>query len=205
MARQVCGDAPWWEEPFLEGLREYGNVSGAARLAGVTTHGPYTRRKECESFRTSWDQALAIFAQSGRKPMVDSTTRRKQDQWQTAFLNALVETSNITAAAREAGVKPHEVYRTRRVDAGFAAQWRAALFEGYDNLEMEVLGYLRDPAPGRKMDVAAALRLLAAHKETVAKERAHRANVSAAQVREVIERKIDELRRKVAGREISPE
>ena len=46
---------------------------------------------------------------------------------------------------------------------------------------MEVLCYLRDTAPERKMDVSAALRLLAAHKETIAAERATRANVSAAE------------------------
>ena len=57
-------------------------------------------------------------------------------------------------------------------DAGFAAKWLAALREGYDNLEIELLGYLRDPAPGRKMDVTAALRLLAAHRETVERQRA---------------------------------
>ncbi|MFW2350224.1 hypothetical protein [Qipengyuania sp.] len=205
MAQRVSGDTPWWEEPFLEGLREHGNVCAAARVAGITTGGPYTRRKRCGSFRTAWEEALTLFTQGRRKPTFESTARRKQDQWQAAFLNALVETSNITASAKEAGVKPREVYRTRRADARFAAEWRAALFEGYANLEMEVLGYLRDPAPERKLDVAVALRLLSAHKETVAKERAQRANVSAAQVREAIERKVDELREKVAGREISPE
>ena len=96
-------------------------------------------------------------------------------------------------------------YRTRRSCDDFASDWRAALFEGYTNLEMEVLGYLRDPAPAHKMDVTAALRLLAAHKETIAQERATRANVSAAEVRASIERKVDELRKKVAGRDIQPE
>lgn len=205
MTDRISGDAPWWEQAFLEGLRQEGKVTAAARAAGVTTVAPYNRRKACPAFRQAWDAALELFALSGRKRAFKSTARRKQDKWKSAFLNALVETSNVTAAAEEAGVKLQQVYRTRRADAGFAAEWRAALFEGYANLEMEVLGYLRDPAPQRKMDVAAALRLLAAHKETVSKERAHRANVSAAQVREAIERKVDELRQKVAGREISPE
>ncbi|MXP27808.1 hypothetical protein GRI58_03090 [Porphyrobacter algicida] len=57
-----------------------------------------------------------------------------------------------------------------------------------------MLCYLRDPAPERKMDVSAALRLLAAHKETIAAERATRANVSAAEVRASIGRKVDALR-----------
>lgn len=205
MADRISGDAPWWEEPFLEALRQEGNVAAAARAAGITTSGPYTRRKHCARFARAWTDALAVFTLSGRSRTLESAAQRKQGYWQAAFLEALAQTSNVAAAAQRADVKPGEVYRTRRADTRFAAEWRAALFEGYANLEMEVLGYLRDPAPTRKLDVAAALRLLAAHKETVAKERAHRANVSAAQVREVIERKIDELRRKVAGREISLE
>jgi hypothetical protein len=46
------------------------------------------------------------------------------------------------------------------------------LREGYDNLEIELLGYLRNPDPARKMDVAAAVRLLAAHRAAVERERA---------------------------------
>ncbi|MBX7494437.1 hypothetical protein K3172_01050 [Qipengyuania sp. 6B39] len=145
-----------------------------------------------------------MFALSGRKAANQSAARRKEEKWRKVFLEELAATSNVSASAAIAKVKPGEVYRTRRADRNFAAQWRAALFEGYANLEMEVLGYLRDPAPERKMDVAVALRLLAAHKETVAKEGAQRANVSAAQVRETIERKVEELRKKVAGRDIPP-
>lgn len=58
---------------------------------------------------------------------------------------------------------------------------------------MEVLGYLRDPAPKHRMDVASALRLLAAHKDTIAGERATGANVSAAEVRASIERKAPQI------------
>lgn len=52
---------------------------------------------------------------------------------------------------------------------------------GYNKLEMEVLGYLGHPAPAHELEVP--LRLLAADKETVAKERAHRASVNATQIR----------------------
>jgi ElaB/YqjD/DUF883 family membrane-anchored ribosome-binding protein len=47
------------------------------------------------------------------------------------------------------------------------------------------------------MDVANALRLLAAHKETVAKEQAVRTNVSTAEVRASIDRKVEEIRQRV--------
>ena len=92
--------------------------------------------------------------------------------WKRIFLEALAETSSVTRAAERANVPTRTVYKARRGDAGFAAKWLAALREGYDNLEIELLGYLRDPAPGRKMDVTAALRLLAAHRETVERQRA---------------------------------
>ena len=121
-------------------------------------------------------------------------------QWQRTFLEALSETSNVSASAKRAHVPPREAYRLRRCDSDFADAWRAALFEGYANLEMEVLGYLRDPAPKHRMDVASALRLLAAHKGTIAGERATRANVSAAEVRASIERKVEIFRRQIVNR-----
>lgn len=204
MTGEAIGERPWWEDAFIEGLKQFGKVTAAAEAAGITTRGPYDRRKTVAAFRKAWDEALEIFALSGRRAPCQSAAQRKAGQWKQVFLDALIATSNVTASAAEAGVSPGEVYRTRRADRAFAAEWRAALFEGYTSLEMEVLGYLRDPAPGRKLDVAVALRLLAAHKETVAKERAQRANVTAAQVRDTIDRKIEELRQKVAGRDIPP-
>jgi hypothetical protein len=63
-------------------------------------------------------------------------------------------------------------YRLRRDDPAFAARWLAALHEGYDHLELELLCYLRDPAPGRKMDVPGAVRILTLHREAVERRRA---------------------------------
>lgn len=202
MDSQNRTDDPWWQETFLEGIRQFGKITAAANSAGITTKGPYDRRKACENFRRAWAEALAEFKRSGRSPKIQSAAQRKQEKWKRVFLETLVATSNVSASAEEAGVPTTDVYRTRRADEAFAAEWRAALFEGYTNLEMEVLGYLRDPAPKRKLDVAVALRLLAAHKETVAKERAHRTSVSAAQVRATIDRKVEKLRKRVAHRQI---
>ena len=115
------------------------------------------------------------------------------------FLQCLAETSNVTRSAEAAGVTPGQAYKARREDAKFAAQWRDALYEGYDNLEMEVLGYLRDPAPARKMDVAVAMRLLVAHRETVARERALREDDDEQAVLESIDAFIDEMRERRAA------
>lgn len=88
--------------------------------------------------------------------------------WRAYFLAHLIETSNIRAAAEAAGVVTSRVYRTRQEDPDFARQWEAALAQGYQNLEMELLCYLRNPAPDHKMDVANAIRLLTLHRQSVA-------------------------------------
>lgn len=108
----------------------------------------------------------------------------------------LAETSNVTAAAAAAGVQPSVAYKQKRSDAEFAAQWREALCEGYDLLEIEVLYRLRfgEPKEGGKFDNATALRLLSQHRETVARERAMRDNADVETVRNSICAKLLQLR-----------
>lgn len=119
--------------------------------------------------------------------------------WRGYFLQALAETSNVTAAAAKAGVSPSRAYKLRRDNPDFAAQWQAALQEGYDHLEIEVLGYLRNPDPARKVDVTAAIRLLAAHREAVARERALADNRDERAVLDSIDAMIDEMRERAAA------
>lgn len=114
--------------------------------------------------------------------------------WRTYFLAALVETSNVTAAARAAEIVPSRAYRTRQEDPEFAEQWRSALRQGYENLEMELLAYLRSPNPQHKMDVPNAIRLLTLHRQTVAQQRARDDNVSEQEVLASIDAMIDEMR-----------
>lgn len=114
--------------------------------------------------------------------------------WRAYFLAHLVETSNVTAAAKAAGVVPSRAYRTRQEDPDFAAQWRSALAQGYENLEMELLGHLRSPDPERKIDIANAIRLLSLHRETAARERAAADNRNEHEVLESIDAMIDEMR-----------
>lgn len=130
--------------------------------------------------------------------------------WMPAFLAALAETSNVAKAARSAAISTATVYHLRRHNRAFAREWRAALCEGYDNLEMELLGRLREGeirrAAGAKtgvrtFDNATSFRLLTVHRDEVAKERAQRGNVSVAAVRASIERKVAALRAEVLARE----
>lgn len=129
-----------------------------------------------------------------------------EPHWMADFLAALADTSNVAAAARKAGIDVSTAYHKRRHDHEFNRRWQIALCEGYDNLEMELLFRLRTgelkPTAGtkrasRSFDNATAFRLLAAHRESAARERARRDHVSAEEIRAAIDRKVDELRRRV--------
>lgn len=119
--------------------------------------------------------------------------------WRSLFLEKLAETSNVTASAKAAGVSPGRAYTVRREEPDFHAQWRAALLEGYEHLELEVLGYLRAADPARKMDVAGALKLLALHAQTVARERALREDDDEQAVLDSIDAFIEDMRQRRAA------
>ena len=122
--------------------------------------------------------------------------------WRTRFLDHLAESSNVTRSAEYAGIDISRVYRLRRAQPDFARAWQAALFEGYTHLEMEVLRRLREgdfkTADGEKFDFANAIRLLAAHRDTAASGQSKARDVSADEVRASIDRKIEEIRRRIA-------
>ncbi len=118
--------------------------------------------------------------------------------WMRDFLSALAETSNVTAAAAKARITQSHVYKTRRSDRDFARRWQAALCEGYDNLELELLHRLRsgdEPADKtRKFDNSIAFRLLTAHRESAAQHRAVRDNEDADAIIASINAKLDLMR-----------
>ncbi|MEO6717058.1 MAG: hypothetical protein ABIM50_07395 [Novosphingobium sp.] len=121
--------------------------------------------------------------------------------WRAEFLAALAETSNVSRACEHAGVSPGTVYDLRRRDTGFASRWMDALCEGYDNLEMEMLFFLRNgesTEPGAKrFNFPVALRMLLAHRENVIREKARRRHVTVEEVRTSIDRKVAEMRERV--------
>ena len=124
-------------------------------------------------------------------------------KWRGDFLMALAETSNVTAAAAAAGVKPGRAYKSKRNEPEFARLWREALCEGYDTLEMELLHRLRFGEAkdvDAKFDNANALRLLTQHRETVARQRAIRENADIAEVRASIHAKLLAMRDQVLAR-----
>lgn len=62
---------------------------------------------------------------------------------QALFFAHLSEHANIRAAARHAGVCVQTVWRWRRKSAPFNRRWLAALAQGYDQLEMQLLAIAR--------------------------------------------------------------
>ena len=121
--------------------------------------------------------------------------------WRGLFLDYLAESSNVSESARKANISVSRAYKVRRSEPEFARQWLAALYEGYLHLEMEVVRRLRDgdqqTNSSDKYDFANAIRLLAAHRENAARAEASERNVSAAQVRASIDRKVQAIRQQL--------
>ncbi|OYW46080.1 MAG: hypothetical protein B7Z08_07925 [Sphingomonadales bacterium 32-68-7] len=151
------------------------------------------------------DGARAPAARRTKRSKITPSQRREGNEgtvnkhWRTFFLQKLAETSNIKASADYAEIASSRAYKARREEPDFAADWRAALLEGYEHLEMEVLGYLRNADPEHKMDVGAALKLLAAHSHAVARERALADNRDEQEVLDSIDAMIDAMRERAAA------
>ncbi|WP_081095197.1 hypothetical protein [Erythrobacter donghaensis] len=135
----------------------------------------------------------------------DQISRR----WRVVFLDHLAESSNVTASAAKAGISVSRVYKVRREETEFARQWLAALAEGYLHLELEVVRRLREgdfkAGEDGKFDFANAIRLLAAHRDNAARGASQVRDVSAAEVRASIDRKIDDIRRRIARQKAAAE
>ena len=100
-----------------------------------------------------------------------------------AFLDHLAETSNVSVAAKRAGVSRSAVYRLRASSPTFSRGWQMAIATGYDELEFRMLktarfGTIRpvkrpDGTIGRatEFDDAQGLKLLMAYRASVEKAR----------------------------------
>ncbi len=189
--------APVWVARFLDALRAGLGVREATRAAGVASATPYRRRRENEDFRKAWDECQPVDNRGKRSPGPPAPRHSAKI---ARFLEELAETSNVAAAAAIADLTVSKVYKLRRSDPDFARRWYHALAEGYDNLEMELLAHLRGgeseaaSAPKGKFDVAAALRCLTAHRESVAREKGRRSLADEAATIAAINAKIDAMR-----------
>jgi hypothetical protein len=139
------------------------------------------------------------------RPCADSAhvPQPRDRHWRGRFLDTLVTTSDVTRAAAAAGMTLSHAYRLRRTEPEFARQWQAALEDGYLHLELELVRRLREgdfkTADGEKYDFTNAIRLLASQRSSSkgsapVRER----DVSVAEVRASIDRKIEDIRRRMA-------
>lgn len=195
MSKKGKGSAPVWVARFLEALRAGNGVRAAAREAGVTSSTPYHRRRTDEEFAREWDSIRPV---DDRKKKRNGPKPRRDAAKIEVFLEELAATSNVTAAAATADLTKSTIYKLRREDPDFARQWYAALAEGYDNLEMDLLQHLRSgESPergGHKFDTANALRSLGAHRDSVAREKGRRSLQDEVTTIASINAKIDALR-----------
>lgn len=140
---------------------------------------------------------------SGRRPTAAAARKTPFARWSKMFLSELAATSNVSAAARKAGISPSTAYDLRRQNPEFYRQWQDALCEGYDHLEMDLLhrlrtGELKPPKDAKRatrtFDNATAFRQLALHRQTVAQGRAMRENEDAEAILAAIDAKLDKMR-----------
>lgn len=192
-----------WMDAFIAALQDRPNVTRAAAEAGISRTAAHASRGRHPRFSAEWDAALAAPAPVPAAPTPAPTEAidlpppgPRSSRWPQQFLAALAETSNVSVAASTAGVEKSVVYRWRRSKPDFAAKWQAAILEGYEHLELEVLCYLRAENPTRKMDVAAALRLLVAHRETAIRLKALAGEEDEAAVRDSIDAFLEDMRQR---------
>ena len=138
---------------------------------------------------------------SGRQPGDELQGHHASRHWRSRFVEHLAATSSIAAAAEHAGVSVARACRTRREEPEFAREWLGALAEGYLHLEMELLRRLREgdfkASDTERYDFANAIRLLSAHRDGMAGIQGRIREVSAAEVRASIDRKIEDIRRRL--------
>lgn len=181
---------------FLLALARTGNARLAARELGAHRAKFTKRRAAHPAFAADWDAALALAqanlaaALPARQPaaeMIRRTNGRLQlrAHWpgrltpeaRQAFLSALSATANIRLSAKAAGFTHAAFYQARARDPGFAREWRLALAQGYERLELALLEGAQpeshrddawrrnDPPPIPPMTVNQALQLLHLHQK----------------------------------------
>lgn len=189
-----------WEHAFLDAMRAGESQSGAARIAGIHR----TTVRELARRDPRFAAELAFARQAPRKKASDAPPPVRIDHKMEKFLARLAETSNVSVSAAEADLSTASVYARRRSDPGFARRWFDALAEGYDRLEMDLLERLRtgrledvdEEGNRRKFDVSAAFRCIAAHRETVAREKGRKQLSDEIVTMKAINAKIDAMRAK---------
>ena len=193
---------------FLRALARTGNAREAAREIGAHRATFTKRRAKHPAFAAEWDAALALasaaLAKDGakggakcaakdseaapgrlvrlrdgrlqlRRALAGSLTREHEQR----FLFALAASANVRLSAAAAGFSHTAFYLRAKANPAFAREWRLALQQGYERLEMALLESWRpeshrddawrhnDPPAIPPMSAAQALQLLYLHQKAV--------------------------------------
>lgn len=97
------------------------------------------------AWRTRGGEPIVARGRGGHLQQRAATPNRLTPACEQAFLLALSVTANVGMAAAAAGTSKFSVYRRRKLDPGFAREWREALAQGYGRLELRCLN-AADPA-----------------------------------------------------------
>jgi hypothetical protein len=116
------------------------------------------------------------YGPTGRAQRIKTGGYQWSDEAEDAFFDALSATCNVRSSAAAVGFTTFTVYRQKRLRPDFAAKWRAALVQGYDAIEMELVRTALDSLedmeldadrPIPKMTVEQAMNVLRAHRGEV--------------------------------------
>lgn len=143
-----------------------------------------------------------------RKARADGWTVARRN----AFLDHLAMTCNVQDSALAVGMASEGAHRLRRRDAAFAEAWRAALEEGYEHIEGQLLaraiGQQADPErrgdpSARPVDTETGFRLLAQRNRLGGSPRrggpARVKRVPIEQLTASLKRKLDALAKRLGG------
>lgn len=116
------------------------------------------------------------YGPTGRAQRIKTGGHQWSDEAEEEFFDHLAATCNVRASAEAVGFTTFTVYRQKRLRPDFAAKWRAALIQGYEALEMELVRAAIDSLEGvefeaerpiPKMSVEQAMNVLRAHRGEV--------------------------------------
>ncbi|WEK47403.1 MAG: hypothetical protein P0Y56_03705 [Candidatus Andeanibacterium colombiense] len=117
-------------------------------------------------------------AKNGKTKIIRTEGKRWSQGSERKFLEELCATCNVTAAAEAAQFSTTAVYNRRKKNPGFAAEWQAAVEQGYARLEAMLIENATDSlrtapitgaeqpvsARGKDVSFADALNLLRLHR-----------------------------------------
>ena len=132
---------------FLDWLRRGASHEEAARAAGFNRASFFRLRKRDPGFAALWEAAVeqsagCRFVNPGvgrRLQLRRNRSLRFTDARRQLFLEHFAGTCNLTDAAAAARISEGTIFATRARDPEFAADFQAALEQGYARLEADVL------------------------------------------------------------------